>query len=423
MLVNWAEIMAPHPLGHALPSTLALKRRFVVDARGRISWTRRHMPVLAAVAEEFSHTRPFEGCRIGLRLHLEPKTAVLVETLISGGAGVTAMGNVGTTQFDTVAEIESWGCEVLDRPNERASSVAANLEKMAASECHLLLDNGAELIAACIESGELPLGATEETTSGAILLREQYAEGVRMPVIVINDSPLKSIVENKHGVGESVLDAIVGVTNISLHAKAVVVFGYGWCGRGIAHYAAGRGAHVVVVEPDPVKLLEAAMDGFGTAAADEAARIGQIFITATGRDSVLDVDLIRLMSDGAVLANAGHTDREIAMDELQDAASASPLAPSLTQYDLDSDKSVFVIAEGRIVNLAAQGSGGNPIEAMDLGLTLQARSLELLAAQGKALPLGPHPVPESINHKVAIAALDAMRSPMHPPHHGLMSEG
>ena len=287
------------------------------DARGRIAWTRRHMPVLASVAEEFGRTRPFDGLVIGLRIHLEPKTAVLVDALIRGGAQITALGNVGTTQFDTAEEIESWGCQVLDRPNDDAHSVSAHLEYMADMGCDLLLDNGAELIAACIEAGKLPLGATEETTSGAFLLREQYAQRVRMPVIVINDSPLKSIVENKYGVGESVIDAVVSTTNISLHAKVVVVFGYGWCGRGVAQFAAGRGA----------------------------------------------------------------------------------------------DKSVFVIADGRIVNLAAQGSRGNSIESMDLGFTLQARSLELLATHSKTLPLGPHPVPEAINHEVALALLEAMRSP------------
>ena len=373
------------------------------------------MPVLASVAEEFSRTRPFDGLGIGLRIHLEPKTAVLIDALIHGGATVTALGNVGTTQFDTVAEIESWGCGVLDRPDDDARSVSAHLEHMAAMGCDLLLDNGAELIVACIEAGRLPLGATEETTSGAFLLREQYAQRVQMPVIVINDSPLKSIVENKYGVGESVLDAIVSTTNISLHAKVVVVFGYGWCGRGVAQFAAGRGANVVVVDPDPVKLLEAAMDGFGTATASEAARVGHVFITATGREGVVDVDLIRQMRDGALLANAGHTDREITVSELKDAASVNPIAPSLTRYDLGADKSVFVIADGQIVNLAAQGSRGNSIESMDLGFTLQARSLELLATHGATMPLGPHPVPDAINHEVAQAALNAMRPPLHPP--------
>ena len=376
--------------------------------------------MLESVAEEFSHSRPFDNLSIGLRIHLEPKTAVLIDALIRGGAQVTALGNVGTTQFDTVAEVETWGCEVLDRPNDDAHSVSAHLEHMAAKGCDLLLDNGAELIVACIESGSLPLGATEETTSGAILLREQYAQRVRMPVIVINDSPLKSIVENKYGVGESVLDAIVSTTNISLHAKVVVVFGYGWCGRGVAQFAASRGANVVVVDPDPVKLLEAAMDGFETASASQAARIGHVFITATGREGVVDVDLIRQMRDGALLANAGHTDREITVSELKNAASASPLEPSLTRYDLSADKSVFVIADGQIVNLAAQGSRGNSIESMDLGFTLQARSLELLATHSKTLPLGPQPVPEAINHEVALAALDAMRSPVRRPDQDLM---
>lgn len=368
------------------------------------------MPVLGSVIDEFSRTRPLDGLRIGFRIHLEPKTAVLVEALLAAGAEVVAMGNVGTTDFAVVDELESWGCEVLERPGDDAASVATNLAAIAARRCDLLLDNGAELIAACIETGGLPRGATEETTSGATLLREQYAERVAMPVIVINDSPLKSIVENKHGVGESVVDAVAGVTNVTLHAKTVVVFGYGWCGQGIARYAAGRGAEVVVVESDAVKLLEAAMDGFGTATAIEAARIGHIFITATGRDGVVPVELVRGMRDGAVLANAGHVDREIDVHGLRATARVTALAPSLDQYDLDDGRSVFVIAGGRIVNLAAEGARGNPIEAMDLGFTLQARSLEILATRAAGQPIGPHPVPDSINREVAAAVLASMRT-------------
>ena len=183
---------------------------------------------------------------------------------------------------------------------------AVHLSRIASIEPDLVLDNGAELIGTCLENSKPPLGATEETTSGAFRLREIHANQIGFPVIVINDSPLKSIVENKHGVGESVVDTIVRVTNISFHKKRVVVYGYGWCGRGIALYAQRRGADVTVVEIDPIKALEAAMDGFDVEESFVAVRSAEVVITATGRPGVVDYDTIEQMSDGVVLANAGH---------------------------------------------------------------------------------------------------------------------
>ena len=200
-------------------------------AEGRIAWTRRRMPVLAEALAELAEGRVFDGLTIGFRLHLEPKTAVLVEGLLAAGARVVAMGNEGTTQFGTAEALVDRGCVVLDRRGDGKTAVRAHLSRIAATGPDLVLDNGAELIKACIRAGRPPNGATEETTSGAFRLREGLAGAVGFPVIVINDSPLKSIVENKHGVGESVVDAIVRATNMSLHKKRVVVFGYGWCGE------------------------------------------------------------------------------------------------------------------------------------------------------------------------------------------------
>ena len=350
-----------------------------MPAAGRIAYARRHMPVLVEAIDEFKVTKPFEGMTIGFRLHIETKTTVLIEALMAGGARVVALGNVGTTQSDAADYLRGRGCVVLDEPGDDAVAVADKIRRIAAEEPDLVLDNGAELIVACLAGDKQPLGATEETTSGATLLREGHPGEVGFPVIVINDSPLKSIVENKHGVGESVVDAVQRVTNITFHKRRVVVFGYGWCGRGIALYAGRKGADVIVVEPDPIKLLEAAMDGYDTATADEAVTRGEVFIAATGRDGVVPVDMIRKMIDGALLANAGHVDREIDVAGLRSAANATEIAPTLTQFRFDNGKEVFVVADGHIVNLAADGGKGNPIEAMDLGFTLQVRSLELLA--------------------------------------------
>ncbi|MGI9642850.1 MAG: adenosylhomocysteinase [Acidimicrobiia bacterium] len=380
----------------------------VAVARGRIEWTRRHMPVLRDTMDVLARTKPFDGLTIGFRLHLEPKTAVLLEALRVGGARIIAMGNEGTTQFGTVAVVEAMGCEVLDKPDDDAAATAVSLTTIASARPDLVLDNGAELIAACIELGHSPVGATEETTSGAFALREEFAGQVGFPVIVINDSPLKSIVENKHGVGESVIDTIVRVTNLSLHKKRLVVFGYGWCGRGIALYGRHRGADVTVVEMDPVKALEAAMDGLDVGTPEGATNIADVVVTATGRPQVVPLSLIKGMPDGVLLANAGHVNTEIDVASLEDSAPGSEVSPSLTRHDLAGGRSVFLVAEGRMVNLAAMGGIGNPIEAMDLGLALQARSLAALLDPSMDLAAGPQPVPGTINSHIASAILANM---------------
>ena len=366
------------------------------------------MPVLVETIAEFTAEKPFEGMTVGFRLHLEPKTAVLIEALLAGGAEVIAMGNEGTTQFGTAEVLSSQGCKVLDRQGQGPEATAAHLSRIASAGPDLVLDNGAELIGACLDSASPPVGATEETTSGAFRLREDYTGQVGFPVIVINDSPLKSIVENKHGVGESVVDTIARVTNMSLHKKRVVVYGYGWCGRGIALYAHRRGADVTVVEIDPIKALEAAMDGFEVAEHSVAPARAEVVITATGRPGVVDYTAIEQMPDGVLLANAGHVDTEIDIRRLEHQAPGAELSPSLKRHELPNGKSAFCIAEGRIVNLAAHGGIGNPIEAMDLGLTLQARSLAALVDPSYDLSPGPQPVPDTVNTRIATAMLHSM---------------
>ena len=315
-------------------------------AEGRIAWAERRMPVLGKVLAELAQDRVFDGLTIGFRLHLEPKTAVLVEGLLAAGARVVAMGNEGTTQFGTAEALADRGCTVLDRPGDGKAEVRAHLGRIAAAGPDLVLDNGAELIEACIRAGRLPEGATEETTSGALRLRESLSGTVTFPVIVINDSPLKAIVENKHGVGESVVDAIVRATNMSLHKKRVAVFGYGWCGRGIALYARRRGADVAVVELDPVKALEAAMDGFDVASVEGAVGSAQVVVTATGREGVVDYELIGTMRDGVVLANAGHTDAEIDVVRLEREAPGKLLAPSLYAHRLPGGRDGVPAGQG-----------------------------------------------------------------------------
>lgn len=382
----------------------------VDKAAGRIEWTRRHMPLLAAMRSRFEQSQPFADMRMGFRIHLEPKTAVLVETLLAGGADILAIGNQGTTQFDTVEFLVAAGANIIEQPQESKADIAANLDRIAASQPHIILDNGAELIVRCLDNDAPPVGATEETTSGAFLLREEYPDRVGFPVIVINDSPLKAIVENKHAVGESTMDEIVRTTNVSLHRKRVVVFGYGWCGRGVAMYARDRGADVTVVEINAIKALEAAWDGFNTASAEEAATFGHVFITATGRPGVVPYALMESMSDGAIMVNVGHVDTELDIPALHANAGREEIKTSITQHRMPSGRTLFVLADGQMANLAVEGGRGNSIESMDLGFTLQALSLELLANDPSSLQAGPQPVPDSVNQWIATTMLRLMQS-------------
>jgi adenosylhomocysteinase len=366
------------------------------------------MPLLAEMRSRFEERRPFAEMNMGFRIHLEPKTAVLVETLLAGGARILAIGNQGTTQFDTVEFLNAAGATIIEQPGESKADIAANLDRIAASQPQIILDNGAELIVRCLGNGAPPVGATEETTSGAFLLREEYPGQVGFPVIVINDSPLKAIVENKHAVGESTMDEIVRTTNVSLHRKQVVVFGYGWCGRGIALYGRDRGADVTVVEVDPIKALEAAWDGYNAASAEEAAELGDIFITATGRPGVVPYRLMELMSDGATLVNVGHVDTEYDIPALHKNAGREEIKASITQHVMPSGRTLFVLADGQMANLAVEGARGNSIESMDVGFTLQALSLELLATDPSSVANGPQPVPDHINVSIATAMLKIM---------------
>jgi adenosylhomocysteinase len=369
------------------------------------------MPLLAEMRSRFEVSKPFDDMTMGFRIHLEPKTAVLVETLLAGGANIHAIGNQGTTQFDTVEFLIDAGATIIEKPDETKADIEANLDSLASLKPQIVLDNGAELIVRCLDNGGPPIGATEETTSGAFLLREQFEGRVGFPVIVINDSPLKAIVENKHAVGESTMDEIVRTTNVSLHRKRVVVFGYGWCGRGIAQHGRDRGADITVVDVDPIKALEAAMDGFNTASADEAASLGQIFVTATGRPGVIPYERMELMQDGAILVNVGHVDTEIDIPGLHHNAGRVEVKSSITQHEMPSGRTLFVLADGQMANLAVEGGRGNSIESMDLGFTLQALSLELLATNPSSLPKGPQPVPDPINNWIATTMLEIMNGP------------
>lgn len=375
---------------------------------GRLGFVADHMPILGSIAQRFADERPFDGLTVAVRIHVEPKTAILIQALAAGGATVVAMGNKGTTDDALADHLRSRGIEVLGNRTDDGDAIAGHLRKLAATSPDIVLDNGAELIELLVEAGHSPRGATEETTSGAFTLRGPLAGKVPFPVIVINDSPLKAIVENKHGVGQSVIESIRAATNTLLQRRRLVVFGYGWCGRGIALYGRAAGAEVVVIEPDAVKALEAAIDGYAVSTLAEEAPRGDIFVTATGARSVVTVESMERMKPNALLANAGHFDNEIDMVGLRAAATAGGRGQDITRYTLRSGTSIDVVADGKMVNLAVTGSRGNSIEIMDLGFSLQALSLEALAIDPSRYGSGDLPVPAEIDDWVARAMVAQM---------------
>ncbi len=385
-----------------------MTQHVVEGAEGKIHFVADHMPLVAAIGDRFGRDKPFAGLTVAVRIHIEAKTAVLLRTLQRGGAQLVATGNQGTTDDAVAAALRTGQIDVIGSRADDKEAIRVHLDELARRSPDLVLDNGAELIELLVSHP--PRGATEETTSGAFRLRRALAGAIPFPVIVINDSPLKAIVENKHGVGQSVVQVLQQATNLLLAHRPLVVFGYGWCGRGIAHYAKAGGARVVVVEQDEIKALEAAIDGFVVASKAQALAEGLIFVTATGETDVITVESMRRMPSGAVIANAGHFDTEIDMVGLRKVAKAASRGSSITRYEFVDEHYVDIIAEGQMVNLAAAGSRGNAIEIMDLGFALQALSLERLATASDVLPPGDQPVPDDINRTVATEMVNALMS-------------
>ncbi len=376
-------------------------------ANDRIEWARSHMPVLAALKRELETSRPFADVLIGICLHVEPKTAVLCSVLQAGAAELAITGSPGTTVDDVADALRDDGVSVYGCRDDDGAAHARNLERVMSHRPKLLLDNGADLTAAAIESSEPILGGTEETTTGANRLREDFAGKVVFPVIVINDSPLKAIVENQHGVGQTIVEGFMRTTNLLIPSRRFVVVGYGWCGRGIARYLKSFGADVACVDTDEIRALEAALDGFAVRELEEVLPWGDVFITVTGRPGVLRREHFDAMRDGAILANAGHFSWEIELGDL----AVRPVGDGIERIDLDGlakGKLLYRLTRGEMLNLA--GGGGNPIETLDLGLALQTLSLARIAQDARSLVHGPQPVPDDINREVARRMLAALRA-------------
>ena len=375
----------------------------------RILWTSSNMHLLGAIADEFDTTRPFNGLRIGVSIHLEVKTAVLLLALQRGGAEVVAVGNYGTTQDDVVAYLIEHGVEARGSHTDTLDTHLGHVRSVAKAKPDLLLDNGADLAASVVEQGIAVLGGTEETTSGHNRLCGELASSVDFPMIVINDSPLKAIAENKHAVGQSIYESFLRHTNLMPQGKRTLVVGYGWCGRGIAQYFRANGSTVMVAEPDEIKALETALDGFRVGHTVDLIPHADVVITATGVDHVVGETELAAAPDGVLLGNAGHFDREIDVPALDTAtAERVPLGEALERHILRDGRTIDLISRGRMLNLAGSQPKGNSIESMDLGFATQARSLERVAGRHDELPPGAQPVPDDINRSLARAFVAGM---------------
>lgn len=377
----------------------------VSTGAARVDWIRSRMGLLAGVRREFAATRPFAGRRIGMSLHVEPKTAVLVETLAAGGAELVGTGNFGSTQDDVVAYLNTLpGITIVGRRADPLEQHERNIATVLDAGPDILLDNGGDLAAGIVELGlgDRIIGGTEETTSGGDRLRGELHGRVPFPVVVINDSLLKAIGENKHAVGQSAVESFMRLTNAMVPGRRFVVFGYGWCGRGVAHYLRALGGKVAVVDVDELKAFEATLDGFRVGTGDDFAEWGDVFVTATGRPGVLGYDLIERMHDGAIIGNIGHVPWEIDVPALRaNAVGRRRIVDALDRFDLPSGRHVVLLAEGRMFNLAGVEPKGNSLESMDLGFLLQSLSLERVATRAAELAPGAQPVPDDIDRTIA----------------------
>lgn len=376
-----------------------------LQTRTRIDWVSEGCRLLTQIEQEFSSAKPLQDLTIGTGIHLEPKTAVLLRTLHSGGARVVATGNLNSTQPETVRYLLEHGIEVMAEQTIDQEVHDLSLNQIIAEKPDLLLDNGGDLFAVYAEA-PYPglLGGTEETTSGRMRLEPMRTE-LQRPILVINDSPIKQFAENRHAVGQSMFESYMRFTNRSTNGKRVTIFGYGACGRGVA--ACFRNAHsiVSVVEADPVKALEAHLDGFITPHRSKAISNADVIVTETGAVNVITAEDLDRFKDGAILMNGGHFPTEIAVGDLTD----SDLVARRDRFDdLDIDtlrlgdgRAVHIISGGHMANLAGPRPLGNSIESMDLGFALQARCLEYVA-QGKATGADcVVPVPAEIDARIA----------------------
>ena len=378
----------------------------------QIEWASKHMPVLNQIKKRFTEEKPFEGLTIGACLHVTKETAVLIDTLLAGGAEVALSGsNPLSTQDDVAAALAEKGVHVFAWRGETTDEYYWCVERVIDHKPVITLDDGADLVSTIHDKRTEALpnikGGTEETTTGVQRLRAMAATGtLKYAMIAVNDTYTKYLFDNRYGTGQSTIDGILRATNILLAGKNFVVCGYGWCGRGLALRATGMGANVIVTEVNPLRALEAAMNGYRVMPIAEAAEIGDIFVTTTGDINVIRKEHMQKMKDGAILANSGHFNVEISIKDLEALATTKrTIRSNLEEYTLTNGKRLYLLAEGRLVNLAA--AEGHPSEVMDMSFSNQALCVEYIAKKEK-MPPKVYSVPREIDETVARLKLKAM---------------
>ena len=382
--------------------------------RRRIDWAEREMPVLRSIMERFKRERPFEGIRMSACLHVTTETANLMRTLHAGGADVVlTASNPLSTQDDVAACLVShYEIPVFAIKGEDNVTYYKHIDAALDHKPHLTMDDGADLVSTLHKERQDQLediiGGTEETTTGVIRLRAMAADGaLKFPVIAVNDAMTKHFFDNRYGTGQSTIDGIIRATNILLAGKTFVVGGYGWCARGLAMRARGMGANVIVTEIDPMKALEAVMDGFRVMPMMEAAPIGDIFVTLTGDINVVDKHHFETMKDGAIVANSGHFNVEINIPALEEMAVSKRLVrPFVDAYELPDGRRIHILGEGRLINLAA--AEGHPASVMDMSFANQALSAEYMVKNAGNLQKKVYGVPEDIDREIARLKLETM---------------
>ena len=383
------------------------------EGKKKIEWVERYMPILNLIKKEFEAEKPFAGKKITMSIHLEAKTAYLAKVLKAGGAEVVVTGsNPLSTQDDVAASLVADGIDVFAWYNSTPDEYNDHLKGALAFGPDIVIDDGGDLIN--LLHGELShlkanvIGGCEETTTGVMRLRAREAEGkLDFPMVSVNDAYCKYLFDNRYGTGQSVWDGIMRTTNLIIAGKTVVVAGYGWCGKGVAMKAKGLGANVVVTEINPIKALEAYMDGYRVMSMDDAAGIGDIFVTVTGCSQIITKRHFQKMKDGVILANAGHFDCEVYKPDLEElTVSRKKLRRNIEGYVMADGRTICLLAEGRLVNLAS--GDGHPAEIMDMSFGIQALSAKFVLENYKTLENKVIDVPDEIDQKVAGIKLAAL---------------
>ena len=384
------------------------------DGVRRIEWADRQMPVLASIRERFAAERPLDGIRISACLHVTSETANLARTLKDGGADVVLCASNPLSTQDEVAAalVAEYGVSVFAINNEDSDTYYSHIEAAVDHRPQITMDDGADVIGVLHSRrqdllGEI-MGGTEETTTGVIRLKALERDGkLGFPIVAVNEADTKHLFDNRYGTGQSTIDGVLRATNVLLAGRTFVVCGYGWCGRGLADRARGLGSHVIVVEVDPLRALQAVMDGFRVMPIADAARVGDLFVTATGDKNVIRAEHFEVMKDGGILANTGHFNVEIEIPALHQAATRVTVArPMVEQFDMPDGRRLFLLADGRLVNLAA--AEGHPAAVMDMSFANQALCAEHVVRNHQSLEAKVYGVPQEIDDEVARLKLESL---------------